>query len=52
MNLVEKFKQEIQELNLKEPYEIAYFLYIRTGEIFEYNPLWEIASDKESRKNI
>lgn len=50
MNLVEKFKQEIQELNLKEPYEIAYFLYIRTGEIFEYNPLWEIASDKEATK--
>ena len=50
MDLVVKLKQEIEKLQLQNSLEIAYFLYIRTGEIFEYDPRWEVASDKEAKQ--
>lgn len=37
MNLYKKLQQEINLLHITDKLTIARFLYIRTGEIFEYD---------------
>lgn len=50
-NLLETLEREIKLLGLKEnPYKIARYIYIRLGELFEYDPYLEYAS--EEKKNI
>ena len=40
MDLTELFEKEMAELEIYEPFEIARFLYIRTGQLFEYSKLY------------
>jgi len=50
MNLLELMKQEIINLGLKDKLEIAYYLYIRTGEIFEYDISFVYKEKNEQEK--
>lgn len=47
MNLLEMMHKEVQEKNITDKKEIKDYLYERMGEIFEYNPTWIFANDKE-----
>lgn len=47
MNLVELLKEEIAKLGLTNPLLIAQYVYKRTGELFQYDPLWLFASKEE-----
>ena len=50
MNLLAMMKQEVSELHLTDKLEIAYYLYMRTGQLFEYDPLWGLADSLELYK--
>lgn len=50
MNLLEMMKQEVFNLKLTDELEIAYYLYMRTGQIFEYNPYYFFLSLAEKRE--
>lgn len=52
MDLVTKLKAEIACLNLTDKLEIAYYLYTRVGEIFEYNPAFIFMSKNEQDEII
>ncbi len=49
MNLLQQMKKEIHQLNLKSKEEIAYFLYVRTGELFYYDPHYLFGTNEEKR---
>lgn len=51
MNLLEILKEEIKKLNITNKLDIARYIYIRTGEIFEYDALWYFG-DKDIREKI
>lgn len=53
MNLLELLKQEVAALGLENKVDIANYLYMRTGQIFEYDPLWGFADniEREEIKN-
>ena len=53
MNLLEMIKQEIVNLGLTDKLEIAYYLYRRTGEIFEYDLsfIYKEKSEQEKYKS-
>ena len=40
MNLTKLFEKEMAELQIYEPFEIARYFYIRTGQLFEYHPFY------------
>lgn len=47
MNLLEMMKQEVSDLKLVDKLEIAYYLYMRTGQIFDYVPFVPFLSWEE-----
>lgn len=47
MNLLEILRQEIENLQIEDKMDIASYIYVRTGEIFQYNPLWEIGNQRD-----
>lgn len=47
MNLLRRLKKEIAFLGLTDKYEIAYYIYIRMGELFEYDAYYKFASREE-----
>lgn len=47
MNLLELLRKEIVSHNITEPLKIAQYIYVRTGELFEYDPLWLFATKEE-----
>lgn len=47
MNLLSVVRAEINKYELKEPLEIAYYLYIKTGQIFKYNPACKFMDENE-----
>ena len=49
MNLLKQMQYEIKDLGLIDSYEIAYYLYIRTGEIFCYDSLYLFGTNEEKR---
>ncbi len=51
MDLLGILKQEIAELKLTDKLKIAQYIYKRTGELFEYDPLW-IFSTVEEREQL
>lgn len=51
MNLLETMKNEISKLQLSDKLKIAQYIYIRTGELFEYDPLW-IFSTPDERESL
>lgn len=51
MNLLAMMKQEISELHLTDKLEIAYYLYMRTGQLFEYDPIFPFLT-KEEKENF
>lgn len=51
MDLLEALKQEISSLGLTDKLKIAQYIYKRTGDLFEYDPLW-IFSSVEERENL
>lgn len=56
MNLLKKMQEEITSLNLKDELEIIRYLYIRIGQIFDYDPRFDIvdvyAKEKIAKKRI
>ena len=52
MNLLEMMKREISYFGLVDELEIAYYLYMRTGQIFEYNTSYFFLSLNEKRKYV
>lgn len=51
MNLLKTLKQEISDLQITDKMTIARYIYTRTGEIFDYDPFYEI-SDNEEKDRI
>ena len=51
MNLASQMEQEMSALQLYQPFDIARYLYIRTGQMFEYHPFYSYA-DKEMQDGI
>lgn len=51
MDLLGILKQEIADLKLTDKLKIAQYIYKRTGELFEYDPLW-IFSTVEERNQL
>lgn len=51
MNLLEILREEITKLNITDKLEIARYIYIRTGELFEYDPIWNFG-DFEEREEV
>lgn len=51
MDLLGTLKQEIASLRLTDKLKIAQYIYKRTGDLFEYDPLW-IFSSVEERENL
>lgn len=49
MNLLELLQKEIADLKLTDLELIARYIYIRTGEILEYNPAYDVASKQGKR---
>ena len=47
MNLLEAMKSEVLKLKLTDKLKIAQYIYIRTGELFEYDPLWIFSTPDE-----
>lgn len=58
MDLIRLVEKEMAELQIYEPFEVARYLYIRTGQLFEYHPFYaylDAAKQKVingERKNI
>lgn len=46
MNILELLKNEINILKIDNKYKIARYLYIRTGEIFNYDPIYVFSSEE------
>ncbi len=47
MNLLERLRTEIRQLKINNPYTIARYIYIRTGELFNYDPVYIFVGEKE-----
>lgn len=47
MDLLETLRQEITKLGLTDKLKIAQYIYKRTGDLFEYDPLWIFSSTDE-----
>lgn len=56
MNLLEILKKEISDRQIKDKLDIARYIYVRTGEIFNYDASWVFSSNEEKEilknKNI
>ncbi len=52
MNFLKQLKKEVHTLNLTDKLEIAYFIYRRTGEFFDYDPLYVYGTRKEKQQII
>lgn len=50
MNLLELLRQEIATLHLDSPMIIARYIYLRIGELFEYDPNYNIADEQQLKK--
>lgn len=50
MNLLALARQDVEKYSLKSKLEIAYYLYIKTGQIFKYNPAFKFMDEKECEK--
>ncbi len=50
MDLLGTLTQEIQMLELTDKLKIAQYIYKRTGELFEYDPLWIFSNIEEREK--
>lgn len=50
MDLLGLLKQEIASLGLTDKLKIAQYIYKRTGDLFEYDPLWVFSSVQERDK--
>lgn len=50
MNLYSTLLKEINGLNIQEPLAIAKYLYIRTGQLFDYHPLYPVESEQNQEK--
>lgn len=50
MNLLEKLRKEINLLEIKDPLTIARYIYIRTGDLFNYDPTFIFASNIEKER--
>ena len=53
MNLIEVFQKEVNDLQITDKEIIKNYIYRRTGEVFNYNPLWSYgnAMDKINIRN-
>lgn len=51
MNLLKLMKEEVSSLHLSNELEIIRYLYIRTGQIFDYDPRFDIVDEYE-KENI
>lgn len=51
MDLIKILKYELSELQLTDKFQIARYIYVRTGELFNYDPLYEIldCNDQEEK---
>lgn len=52
MDLLEMLNYEIKELQLTDKFQIARYIYIRTGELFNYDPLYEVLDSSEKDKQF
>lgn len=50
MNLLKQMKEEVSSLLLQDELEIIRYLYIRTGQIFDYDPRFDIVDEFEKEK--
>ncbi len=50
MDLLQLFQREMDSQQINKKLEIARYLYIRTGEIFEYDPFYAFASVEEAKQ--
>lgn len=50
MNLLKQMKEEISSLQLQDELEIIRYLYIRLGQIFDYDPRFDIVDDYEKEE--
>lgn len=51
MNLVELLQDELKQKNIQDPVLIARYIYIRTGELFDYDPSYEVGN-KEIQETL
>ena len=51
MNLVSQMEQEMNEFMIDQPFDIARYLYLRTGQLFEYHPFYSYM-DKRTQDSI
>lgn len=47
MDLLDVLKKEISDLQLTDKYDIARYIYIRTGELFDYDPRYNLVDEYE-----
>ncbi len=40
MNLLKLLKEEIKDKNISDKLQIAQYIYVRIGQLFQYDPLW------------
>lgn len=50
MDLVEYFKNEIEKLKLTDELTIARFIYIKTGELLDYNPTYNTLKKQKQKQ--
>lgn len=50
MNLFYLLQKELESKNISDPVLIARYIYIRTGELFEYNPSYDVVSLKQQQE--
>lgn len=50
MNLLKQMKEEISSLQLQDELEIIRYLYIRIGQIFDYDPRFDIVDECEKEE--
>ncbi len=52
VNLLAKLKEEVKSLKLTDKYEIAYYIYIRTGQLFDFDPYWTYGTEEEEEQVV
>lgn len=50
MNLLEMMKQEVSALKLEDKFDIAYHIYKRTGQMFEYDHMYFVADQQRKKR--
>lgn len=50
MNLLKQMKEEVSSLHLQDELEIIRYLYIRIGQIFDYDPRFDIVDEFEKEE--